>query len=173
MIGMHLHEYLQVIILIVDRWITKFLVVIPADNVSAVIRCVAVSDTVISDLLREEIKAVSLVPEFFENIIGQPGITFKQIRNKFLKVGISIQRYSVLQNRGKIVVGGNDIGQISAGQSRSIGLRCKINELDLHVQLIFQILPQSKLVIPVDAAVGTISDITDRQNCTFLSKGSI
>ena len=150
---MHLHEYLQVIILIVDRWITKFLVIIPADNVSAVVRCVAVSDAVVPDFLRKEIKAVPPVPELFENIIGQSGITFKQIRNIFLKVRISIQRYSVFQNRGKIVVGGNDIGQIPAGQPRCIGLRCKIDKLNLHVQLIFHILPQSKLVIPVDAAV--------------------
>ena len=74
---MHLHEHIQIIILVVYRRVAKLLVIIPADNVTAIISATAVSDSVVPDLLREKIKPFPLISELFEDIIGKPGIAFE------------------------------------------------------------------------------------------------
>ena len=113
--GMHLHEDVQIIVFGIDRRIPQLLIIIPADNIPAVIRIVAVSDSVVSDFLREEIKAVPVTQELFEHIICKPCLPCQEIRHIFLQIGICIQCHTVLQNCRKIVVGSNDIRKIAAG----------------------------------------------------------
>ena len=46
-----------------------------------------------------------------------------------------------------------------------------MDEPDLHIQLILQIFPETKLIITVHPAAGTVTDISDRQDRPLFISG--
>ena len=169
MVFVHLLQHVEIIILIVDGRVTQFLVIIPADNISAGAGLVVEPDAVVSDPGREEIKPIPFIPELFEHIISQPGIPLQQIRTVLLQIRVGIQRHPVFQNRGEILTGGHKIRQIPAGQSGRIILRRQINIPDLYTHQIRKILPHTQIFII--AAAGTVKVIADRQDNPLLRRG--
>ena len=160
-----MQKYLQIIFLAVDGRIAKFLIIIPAYDITPLGGYVAESYTVISDLGREEIESPIFVPELFEYVIRRPDIPFEQIWDIFLQIRRGIQGYAVLQDLGQIVACGDNVRKIAAGQSGFILLRCYVRKIDFHAYLFRQILPHAKIrVVAVARALGRIRD---RQDDTF------
>ena len=116
----HLKEYVQIIILIVDGRVTQLFVIVPADNIAAGTGLIIETDTVVSYFGREKIESSPFIAQLFEHVIGQPGISLQEIRTILLQIRICIQRHSVFQDRGEVFVGGDNIRQITAGQSGSV-----------------------------------------------------
>ena len=167
-VPVHLEEHFQIIILIVDRRIAQFFVIIPADDVTARRRCIIVSDPVVSYLDREEIESVPFIPQLLEHIISDPRISLEQIRAILLQIRIGVQRHAVLQDRGEILICGDNIRQVTAGQSGRELIRCHIVIPDLHSRQVRQILPQAQILII--AWPGTRSAVSDRQDYTLLRR---
>ena len=113
----HLQEHVQIIIFIVDGRVTKLLVIIPADNITAGAAFVIVSDAVVSDLGREEIESVLFISQLFKDIIGLPRISLEEIGTILLQIRIGIQCYAVFQNPGEIFASGDNVRQIAKKQA--------------------------------------------------------
>ena len=144
-IPVHLQENAQIIILIVYGRISQLFVIIPADHITAGGGFVVISDAVVSYFGRKEIEPLPFVSELSEYIMRNPLISLKEIRTILLQIRICIQRHAVFQYGGKIFVCGDNIRQITAGQSGRKLLRLHINIPDLHSYRIRQILPHAQI----------------------------
>ena len=150
-VGIHLLQDIQIIVLAVNGRVAQFLVIVPADDIAAVGTPDAEADVVVSDPGREKIKSFSVVNQLLIDAIGLPGRSDQKIRNIFRKIRLDIQCHPVFQNGGEIIIGGNNIRQIAAGQRFRIGIRRQMNIPDIDVQQILEIFPQFEPVFPVDA----------------------
>ena len=168
---MHLPEHLQIIFFIIDRRISQLFVIIPAYSITAVAGAVAVSDAVVSDSGRKEIKTVPFISELSEHVIAASCGPVKQIRDIFLQVRIHIERCPIFQNRGEIIIGGDNVRKVVAGQCGSVLFLRQINIADFHIQQILKILPHTQLV-HIDVAC-TVTHIADRQDHMIFCSGRI
>ena len=165
----HLQKHVQIIILIVDGRVTQLFVIVPADNIAAGAGLVVVSNAVISDFCREEIESILFIPQLLKHIIGHPRVSLEEIGTILLQVGISIQSHTVIKNPGEIFAGCDNVRQIAAGQSGSVLLICQKNILNIHANLIRQILPHAEIFIITGP--GTRGVFTDRQDNPVLLRG--
>ena len=165
---MHLQKNIQIIILIVDGRISQFFVIIPADNIPAGARFVVESYAVVPDFGREEIESALLTSKLFEHVVRQPGVPLKEIRSIFLQIRFGIQSNAVLENRGEVVLRGDNIRQVTAGQSGIVRHRFHILILYLYSHLIRQILPHAHIFII--AVAGTSINVPDRQDNAVLRR---
>ena len=164
----HLLENIQIIILIIDGRISQFFVIIPADNITAGACFVIKSNAVVPDFGREEIESALISSELFEHVIRQPGVPLQEIRNIFLQIRVSIQSNTVLEDRGEVVLRGNNVRQVTAGQPGVVRHRFHVLILYLYSHLIRQILPHAHIFII--AVAGTCGNVPNRQDDAVLRR---
>ena len=170
-IGMHLLQYVQIIILVVDGRISQFLIIIPADNVAAVIRLAAVSRAFDPDLLGDEHENVFTMIDLFEHSVCQTDVSLQEVWRILLYIRIDIQGKTLFPDLGKIVVGDHDIGHVPAVHCVSVLLRRQVFILDLHTDPVFKILPHPQMVFAVHPGAAAVDGIADRQYPALLTAG--
>ena len=117
MILVHLQQHAQEIVLIGNGRIAQLFVVVPADNIAAGCRFIVITNAVVPYFDREKVESVPFVPELFEDIVSKPRVSLEDVRAILLQIRIDVQRHAVFQNRGKVFVSGDNIRQVTAGQS--------------------------------------------------------
>ena len=167
MIVVHLHKDSQIIILVVDRRVSQLLIVIPANDESAIIRLIVVTRAIDSNLLGYKPESIIFI-DLLDYPISNAHFSLQQVRCIFFQIRINIQRQALISDFRKIVVGDHDIRQISAQHCCGVFLRRQIDELYFHADLVFKILPHSQLVFSIDTFFGAVLGITYRQDRAFL-----
>ena len=164
MIGVHLQEHVQIIVLVVDGRVAQLLVVIPADDVAPVIGLIVVSRAVDSDLLGNKIETFFILIDLFDHLNGQTDVPPEQIRRVFLHVRIDIQREPLFPDLREVVVGDQDVRQVSAVHHGGVFLLRHVNIPNLRADLILQIPPHPQLVFSAHSGAGAVEGVPDRQH---------